>query len=465
MAGVRFALRRHARDRLWPRFRPPTSQQRRDKTSSPQVSRSPSATAAEIQFSPALWHPIADAGASSPAVTGAIAYGVSLSDCARALADIPPYRARLQPVDGGNGIVFLRDDYKAPLGSLESVLHYMYSAAATRKVIVIGTVSDGARPDQKFVRLARRALEAADRVVFIGPWAAHMLRAAPPSREEAIRAFSSVRQANDYLKATLGPGDLVLLKGTNRKDHLERIVLDRKSPVHCWRDDCGYMEFCSECRFVTVASGPPASWQESDETTAAPHAPGPRERGGSEDALDVVVGLGNPGPEFVDTPHNLGRDAVDRLAARLNAAWTADRDVAVAHARVKSGALLLVKLGSKMNDSGPALRALAQARGFTPADCILIHDDLALPFGSVRVKQRGSAGGHRGIAAILDAFQSDQLRRVKIGAGRPDLTRADMVEYVLGKMPDADRAVAGKAAEEAAERVLLLVEQRVKQPR
>ena len=109
-----------------------------------------------------------------------------------------------------------------------------------------------------------------------------------------------------------------------------------------------------------------------------------------------------------------------------------------------------------MNTSGSALCALAARFGFDTRACILVHDDLDLPLGNVRARMSGSAGGHRGVASVLDACQSDAVRRVKVGVGRPDGGQR-VADYVLRPFADADRPAVERACETAAQRVLGMV--------
>src|SRR5690606_29154511 len=105
----------------------------------------------------------------------------------------------------------------------------------------------GGDASAQYARVARLALEVADHVVFVGPWASRALRAADGNQRGTLRAFSSVQRASDYLNQLLRSGDLVLLKGTNRKDHLIRLILTRSGEVQCWKDDCGRHIFCDDC--------------------------------------------------------------------------------------------------------------------------------------------------------------------------------------------------------------------------
>ena len=169
----------------------------------------------------------------------------------------------------------------------------------------------------------------------------------------------------------------------------------------------------------------------------------------------VVIGIGNPGARYADTPHNIGHDVLDRVAVSLDAKWVEQEQAVVARQTREGRELCLIKLQIGVNASGAAVRSLSECLGFGAADCILVHDDLDLPLGTVRSRMRGSAGGHRGVASVLDAFQSDAVRRVKVGIGRPGGV-GNAADYVLRPFEEADRALVEQACKTAVERILHL---------
>ena len=115
----------------------------------------------------------------------------------------------------------------------------------------------------------------------------------------------------------------------------------------------------------------------------------------------VIVGLGNPGPEYRETRHNLGHRVVEELAARLDARFRLRGPAHVAEAAWQGGPLHLAKLVSFMNVSGPPLARLLRLLDATPGQLVVVYDDLDLPFGTVRTRQRGRHGGHHGMESIL----------------------------------------------------------------
>jgi PTH1 family peptidyl-tRNA hydrolase len=132
-----------------------------------------------------------------------------------------------------------------------------------------------------------------------------------------------------------------------------------------------------------------------------------------------IVGLGNPGPEYRDTRHNVGARVVDGLARMLHARFAREGGHLVGSTRWHGEPVYLIKPQSFMNESGPAVARLARRLHLGPADLVIVFDDLDLPLGTVRVRMKGSAGGHNGVRSLIGALGTDEIRRVKVGIGRP----------------------------------------------
>jgi len=171
-----------------------------------------------------------------------------------------------------------------------------------------------------------------------------------------------------------------------------------------------------------------------------------------------VVGLGNPGERYRRTRHNAGFMALDVLAARTGAAGRVLDDAWVAEAALGGATALLVKPLSFMNGSGgPVARVLA-GRDSSPADLVVLVDDVALELGTIRVRERGSHGGHNGLRSLVETLGTEEFARVRIGVRRGELP-AELAEYVLGDfLPDEVLAVQ-EAVGLAADAVLCLVEE------
>jgi len=176
-----------------------------------------------------------------------------------------------------------------------------------------------------------------------------------------------------------------------------------------------------------------------------------------------IVGLGNPGPEYRNTRHNVGQRVLDALARRIHARFAREGGHAIARGRWQGEPLYLIKPGSYMNVSGPPVARIARKLGLGPADLIIVFDDLDLPLGTVRVRLKGSAGGHNGVRSLIEAFGTDVVRRVKVGIGRPGRPGEDrdrVSDHVLSPfLPEEHDAIAAACAE-AMERTLTLVESR-----
>jgi PTH1 family peptidyl-tRNA hydrolase len=144
----------------------------------------------------------------------------------------------------------------------------------------------------------------------------------------------------------------------------------------------------------------------------------------------LVAGLGNPGPEYERTRHNIGFRVADELARRLDAAFKRSKHEALtAEARDGDTPVLIAKPQTYMNDSGRAVSGLARYYGVPPERVIVVHDELDLPFGVVRVKFGGGSAGHNGVIDVASAIGTG-FPRVRIGVGRPPGSK-DPVDFVL----------------------------------
>ena len=146
--------------------------------------------------------------------------------------------------------------------------------------------------------------------------------------------------------------------------------------------------------------------------------------------LRLVIGLGNPGPEYAHTRHNVGFMVVDLLAESLGATYWKDQAGAkAAKVRLGNDELVLAKPQAFMNVSGKAVKRLVEAYGVPVDEVVVVHDDLDLPEGDVRAKSGGGHGGHNGLRSLHDAV-GDAYLRVRVGIGRPP-GRMDPADYVL----------------------------------
>lgn len=348
------------------------------------------------------------------AIGGGLAAGLTLADCAKGISSVFPTEGRMQPVHGPRGITFIRDDFKAPAWTVRPLLDQLRDAKSHRKIFVLGTISDCQRKEDETKQLATAALEVADIAIFTGRFASAALKARKPGTESRLHTFSRTIDVANFLRSIQQEGDLILLKGTNKKDHLSRIPLSLWQTVNCWVDDCGRDMFCSECSHLRSHRGPPGIIEQASRAVSASGAPmttfpivGPTDQ--------IIIGLGNPGAEFTGTQHNVGYEILDAFCSSFSSEWDEYPEAWITRVTANGHKLWLIKMKTPMNLIGPILKKLSETMNFGVPQCILVFDDIDLPLGKMRTRMNGSSGGHRGVASILEAFQSDHFRRVKIG--------------------------------------------------
>jgi PTH1 family peptidyl-tRNA hydrolase len=171
----------------------------------------------------------------------------------------------------------------------------------------------------------------------------------------------------------------------------------------------------------------------------------------------LIVGLGNPGRRYDGTRHNIGFDVVDELAKRHRAEWeAAPRGVEALVARWRLAETVFVKPLTFMNLSGQAIVGLLQFYKIDPSGLLVVVDDVNLELGRLRIRSRGSAGGHNGLKSAIAALGSDEFARLRIGVGRGD-GRRDLADHVLAKFDAEERAVVAETVSRTADAVELFV--------
>ncbi|NPB06378.1 MAG: aminoacyl-tRNA hydrolase [Aquificae bacterium] len=161
--------------------------------------------------------------------------------------------------------------------------------------------------------------------------------------------------------------------------------------------------------------------------------------------LKLVVGLGNPGKEYEGTRHNAGFEVVDELVRLLRAKGPFEE--ALSHlyrARVAGREVYLAKPMTYMNNSGLAVENLVEELGVEPQELLLVYDDLDLPPGQVRMRLKGSSGGHKGVESVIKHLGTQGFPRVRIGIGRPK-KKEDVVKFVLSR-PEGEEELLFRAA-------------------
>ncbi len=153
----------------------------------------------------------------------------------------------------------------------------------------------------------------------------------------------------------------------------------------------------------------------------------------------LIVGLGNPGTEYVRTRHNVGFAAIDALAQSLGVKIDrAKYHALIGEAVIDGQRVILMKPQTYMNASGKAVAEAANFYKVTPEHILVYSDDISLAPGRLRVRRNGSAGGHNGLKSIIECIGSQEFPRIKIGVGQKPTPEYDLADWVLGKLPTAD---------------------------
>ena len=172
--------------------------------------------------------------------------------------------------------------------------------------------------------------------------------------------------------------------------------------------------------------------------------------------MKVVVGLGNPGQQYADTPHSIGFEAVDALAAGIDAAWESKKAFKCLMARgtLAGVPVLLVKPQTFMNLSGESVAPVVKYNNAQPADLLVVQDDIDLPVGRMRIRNGGSCGGHNGIRNIIEHLGTQDFTRLKLGVGKE---RGNVIGHVLGKFDPESRKVMNVVVAEAVKAIVAIV--------
>lgn len=156
--------------------------------------------------------------------------------------------------------------------------------------------------------------------------------------------------------------------------------------------------------------------------------------------MKVIVGLGNPGMDYANTRHNIGFMLIDRLATSWGFHnWRDKFHAQIAEGYVGSEKVLLVKPQTFMNNSGESVGEIARFYKLEPEDIFVAHDDMDIPVGTLRIRKKGSHGGHNGIRSIINHLGTENFPRIRMGIGRP-LPNWTVVNWVLANFNDEDKA-------------------------
>ena len=176
-----------------------------------------------------------------------------------------------------------------------------------------------------------------------------------------------------------------------------------------------------------------------------------------EDIVKIIAGLGNPGMEYVGTRHNVGFDAIDRLAEEYNISMNQEKFKGVYGTGIINGEkVLVVKPMTYMNNSGECIGEIARFYKLVPSDVIVISDDINLNVGGLRIRDKGSAGGHNGLKSIIYHLHSEDFLRVRVGVGMKKQGQ-DLAKHVLSKVSKEDEELMSDAIDNAAKAAAMLV--------
>ncbi len=171
----------------------------------------------------------------------------------------------------------------------------------------------------------------------------------------------------------------------------------------------------------------------------------------------LIVGLGNPGRKYKNTRHNIGFMVIEELAERYNLKFTEREDYLLAKGEIEGKEITLLKPLTYMNLSGKAVRKVVDDKILDklPNSIIVVHDDLDLPVGRIRIKKGGSSGGHRGVQSIIDNLGTKDFIRLRIGIGKP--IGIDASEYVLMPFSKEEKSLLKEKISQSADSIVTII--------
>ena len=173
-------------------------------------------------------------------------------------------------------------------------------------------------------------------------------------------------------------------------------------------------------------------------------------------SMRIIVGLGNPGVEYANTPHSVGFETVDAIASAAGVTWEEKRQYQCLWTRVSIAgtSCLLVKPQTYMNLSGESVAPIVKYQNATSADLIVVQDDIDLALGRLRIRKGGSCGGHNGIRNLIERLGTSDFVRLKLGVGKD---KSDVIAHVLGKFDPASRKIMDQEVAAAVKAVVEIV--------
>lgn len=176
--------------------------------------------------------------------------------------------------------------------------------------------------------------------------------------------------------------------------------------------------------------------------------------------MKLIVGLGNPGKQYENTPHNVGFHAIDVLAARHGGQWAVERrfEAMTTDIRLGDHKVTLMKPLTYMNLSGRSVQGWRSKNGGEPDEILVISDDIHLPMGQLRLRPSGSAGGQKGLLSVINSVGTLDVPRLRVGIRPTGGDVSDMVSYVLARVRPADRHAFERSWEDTADAVEMVIE-------
>ena len=167
----------------------------------------------------------------------------------------------------------------------------------------------------------------------------------------------------------------------------------------------------------------------------------------------IIVGLGNPGDKYEKTRHNVGFNVIDLLAKEYSIDVSKIKHKAlIGEGRVGTEKVILVKPMTYMNLSGESVKEVAEFYNLKPEEIIVIYDDMDIEKGHIKIRKKGGAGSHNGMKSVVEELQSTDFARIRVGIGQPEF-KSDMINYVIGKVPQEEQEILQQGVEKAAKAV------------
>lgn len=167
----------------------------------------------------------------------------------------------------------------------------------------------------------------------------------------------------------------------------------------------------------------------------------------------LIVGLGNPENEYSHTRHNIGFDTINQIAKNNNIQITKNKFKGLCESTIiQNQKVILLKPQTYMNLSGESVKEVAEFYNLKPEEIIVIYDDIDIEKGHIKIRKKGGAGSHNGMKSVVEELQSTNFARIRVGIGQPEF-KSDMINYVIGKVPQEEQKILQQGVEKAAKAV------------